>query len=137
MSTPRPGRAVRGSRTGRPIMAALDLLGRRWTLRVLWELRDGSAATFRELRDRCDKMSTSVLNQRLAELREAGLIGNKRRRLPPHKTRRGVAGGARAPGLLGKTLARDPAGGGVSEEIRRRALSDPLPGGAAAKNTNR
>ena len=55
-------------------MAALDLLGRRWTLRVLWELRDGSAASFRELRERCDKMSTSVLNQRLTELREAGLI---------------------------------------------------------------
>jgi DNA-binding HxlR family transcriptional regulator len=55
-------------------MAALDLLGRRWTLRVLWELRDGSPATFRDLRDRCDKMSTSVLNQRLAELRDAGLI---------------------------------------------------------------
>jgi DNA-binding HxlR family transcriptional regulator len=68
------GRAVRGSRTGRPIMAALDLLGRRWTLRVLWELRDGSPASFRELRDRCDQMSTSVLNQRLAELREAGIV---------------------------------------------------------------
>ena len=27
MATPRPGRRVRGSRTGRPIMAALDLLG--------------------------------------------------------------------------------------------------------------
>jgi DNA-binding HxlR family transcriptional regulator len=55
-------------------MAALDLLGRRWTLRVLWELRDGKAATFRELRERCDAMSTSVLNQRLAELRDAGLV---------------------------------------------------------------
>ncbi|HEV7693887.1 MAG TPA: hypothetical protein VGO52_23840 [Hyphomonadaceae bacterium] len=32
-------RKVRGSRTGRPIMALLDLLGRRWTLRVIWELR--------------------------------------------------------------------------------------------------
>ena len=74
VSAPSPGRAVRGSRTGRPIMAALDLLGRRWALRVLWELRDGSAASFRELRDRCDKMSTSVLNQRLTELREAGLV---------------------------------------------------------------
>ena len=37
----RPGRPVRGSRTGRPVMALLDLLGRRWTLRVLSELRDG------------------------------------------------------------------------------------------------
>ena len=74
MTTPRPGKPVRGSRTGRPIMAALDLLGRRWALRVLWELRDGNPLSFRELRDRCDKMSTSVLNQRLAELREAGLV---------------------------------------------------------------
>ncbi len=55
-------------------MAALDLLGRRWALRVLWELRDGRPATFRELRERCDSMSTSVLNQRLRELRDAGLV---------------------------------------------------------------
>ena len=74
MATPRPDQRVRGSRTGRPIMAALDLLGRRWALRVLWELRDGNPLSFRELRERCDAMSTSVLNQRLAELREAGLV---------------------------------------------------------------
>jgi DNA-binding HxlR family transcriptional regulator len=74
MTTPRPGRPVRGSRTGRPIMAALDLLGRRWALRVLWELRDGRPLSFRDLRERCDSMSTSVLNQRLAELREAGIV---------------------------------------------------------------
>ena len=55
-------------------MAALDLLGRRWALRVLWELRDGDALSFRELRERCDSMSTSVLNQRLAELRDAGVV---------------------------------------------------------------
>ncbi len=74
MTTPTPGKAVRGSQTGRPIMAALDLLGRRWALRVLWELRDGAPLSFRELRERCDSMSTSVLNQRLAELREARLL---------------------------------------------------------------
>ena len=73
MAVPRAGSPVRGSRTGRPIMAALDLLGRRWTLRVLWELRD-APLTFRGLRARCDAMSPSVLNQRLAELREAGLV---------------------------------------------------------------
>lgn len=73
MPTPRPGRPVRGSRTGRPIMAALDLLGRRWALRVLWELRDG-ALTFRALQERCDGVSPSVLNTRLAELRDAGLM---------------------------------------------------------------
>jgi len=54
-------------------MALLDLLGRRWALRVLWELRAGPA-TFRELRARCDDMSPSVLNTRLRELREAGIV---------------------------------------------------------------
>ena len=38
---PVPGTPVRGSRTGRPLMATFDLLGRRWMLRVLWELRTG------------------------------------------------------------------------------------------------
>jgi DNA-binding HxlR family transcriptional regulator len=73
MPTPRPGTRVRGSRTGRPIMAVLDLLGRRWALRVLWELR-GEALTFRALRARCDGMSPSVLMQRVGELRETGLL---------------------------------------------------------------
>ena len=54
-------------------MAALDLLGRRWTLRILWELRNGSLGA-RALRARCDDMSTSVLYERLGELRTAGLI---------------------------------------------------------------
>lgn len=54
-------------------MAVLDLLGRRWALRILWELRSTSL-TFRELRERCDGMSPSVLNQRLRELREAGVV---------------------------------------------------------------
>src|SRR6185436_20644032 len=66
---PRPGRPVRGSTTGRPLMAALDLLGRRWTLRILWELRDGPVG-FRDLQARCDAMSPSVLHQRLNELEE-------------------------------------------------------------------
>ena len=71
---PKPGNPVRGPRTGRPIMALLDLLGRRWTLRILWELRGGDAATFADLQHRCDAMSPSVLNQRVAELRDAGII---------------------------------------------------------------
>jgi DNA-binding HxlR family transcriptional regulator len=85
MPTPQPGRAVRGSTTGRPLMAALDLLGRRWALRILWELTDGPSGA-RELRQRCDAMSPSVLYQRLAELTEAGLVdqdGRGRYRLTP------------------------------------------------------
>jgi DNA-binding HxlR family transcriptional regulator len=54
-------------------MALLDLLGRRWTLRVIWELRDASLA-FRALQERCEGMSSSVLNQRLHELRGAGIV---------------------------------------------------------------
>jgi DNA-binding HxlR family transcriptional regulator len=72
-TTPLPGHPVRGSTSGRPLMAALDLLGRRWTLRILWELRDGSLGA-RALRARCDDMSSSVLYQRLRDLREAGLV---------------------------------------------------------------
>lgn len=65
--------AVRGSQSGRPIMALLDLLGRRWTLRLIWELRD-QALSFRALQAACSGMSPSVLNQRLAELREALIV---------------------------------------------------------------
>ena len=73
MDIPRPGRPVRGSATGRPIMAALDLLGQRWMLRLIWELRD-SPAGFRELQRRCEQMSSSVLSTRLGELTQAGIV---------------------------------------------------------------
>ncbi|NQD91639.1 helix-turn-helix transcriptional regulator [Pseudomonas sp. CrR25] len=73
MSFPQPGQAVRGSSSGRPIMVLLDLLGRRWCLRVLWELHQGPA-NFRELQKRCEGLSPSVLNTRLGELREACLL---------------------------------------------------------------
>jgi DNA-binding HxlR family transcriptional regulator len=56
-------------------MALLDLLGRRWALRVLWELRGEGPLTFRELQARCGDISSSVLNDRLRELREAAIVG--------------------------------------------------------------
>lgn len=64
---------IRGSRTGKPVMALLDLLGRRWTLRVVWELRDGPL-TSRALREACGGVSPTVLSDRTKELREARLI---------------------------------------------------------------
>lgn len=72
MTAPRPRRPARGSGSGRPIMALLDLLGRRWALRVGWELRDGPLG-FRELQDRCG-ISPSVLSTRLGELGGAGVV---------------------------------------------------------------
>lgn len=72
MKTPLPGQPVRSSTTGKPIMALLDLLGRRQALRILWELRDGGLK-FRPLQTACQS-SPSVLNARLKELRAANLI---------------------------------------------------------------
>lgn len=63
---------VRGSRTGRPIMVLLDLLGRRWVLRILWELHQGPKR-FRDLQEMTGA-SPSTINARLADLREARLV---------------------------------------------------------------
>src|SRR5947209_5259685 len=74
---PSPKSGARGSRSAsrasKPIALLLDLLGRRWALRIFWELRE-AGGTFRELRDRCGGVSPTVLNERLHELREAGIV---------------------------------------------------------------
>ena len=54
-------------------MALFDLLGRRWALRVIWELR-AEPATFRDLRERCGGLSPTVLIARLKDLRETGIV---------------------------------------------------------------
>ena len=73
MSPQTPDKTNRPRASTSPTRELLDLLGRRWTLRILWELREG-ALTFGELHERCDSMSTSVLSQRLGELRDAGIV---------------------------------------------------------------
>ncbi len=73
---PMPGRPVRGSATGRPIMAALDLFGRRGLLRILWELRGDAPLTFRALTAASD-LPPSTLNARLKELKAAGLLASE------------------------------------------------------------
>ena len=72
MKRPHPGRPVRGSRTGKPIMALLDLLGRRGALRITWELR-GGARSFRELLVAAET-SPGVLRNRLSELCAARIV---------------------------------------------------------------
>lgn len=54
-------------------MALLDLLGRRWSMRILWELKQ-ETGSFRALQERCGQLSSSVLNTRLSELKAAGLV---------------------------------------------------------------
>ena len=65
------------------IMALFDLLGRRWAMGVLWTLSEGGAMTFRELQDRCETISPSVLNQRLGELKQAGFVTRSARGYVP------------------------------------------------------
>jgi DNA-binding HxlR family transcriptional regulator len=65
-------------------MALLDLLGRRWTLRILWDLRNGPLR-FGQLQ--AEEISTSVLTERLRELEQAGIVermGGGRYALTPH-----------------------------------------------------
>lgn len=71
---PKPGQPVRGSRSGAPVMALFDLLGRRWAMGVLWSLAESGPATFRGLQERCETISPAALNQRLKELQEALLV---------------------------------------------------------------
>ncbi|MFB7616059.1 winged helix-turn-helix transcriptional regulator [Kitasatospora sp. NPDC056181] len=56
-------------------MAAMDLFGRRWALRIIWELRAGPVGA-RELLTRCAGLSSSVLYQRLRELTSGGIIAS-------------------------------------------------------------
>jgi DNA-binding HxlR family transcriptional regulator len=70
---PLPGKPVRGSKTGVPLMAALDLIGRRWALQIIWELYRKPLG-FRALREACTDISPTILSTRLKELRSASLV---------------------------------------------------------------
>jgi DNA-binding HxlR family transcriptional regulator len=67
--------STRGSKTGRPIMVLFDILGRRWSMRILWELNQKNH-TFNNLRRDCDDVSPSTLKLRLTELQEYDLVEN-------------------------------------------------------------
>jgi len=73
MSIPIPGKPVRGSKSGVPIMALFDLLGRTWAMGVIWQLQNGPY-TFRELQERCESIAPSILNSRIKDLKEAGIV---------------------------------------------------------------
>lgn len=73
MSLPTPGKPVRGSKSGNHLMALFDLLGRSWSMGIIWRLQEGSC-TFRVLQDRCESISPTTLNKRLKELTQAFLI---------------------------------------------------------------
>ena len=55
-------------------MVALDLLGRKWALRILWQLKDGEKKSSRVIQAECEITSPNVLTNRLRELREANIV---------------------------------------------------------------
>lgn len=69
--SPRPNAEV----SKQAINQAIDLFHRRWVLRLIWELR-GGALTFRQLQNACGEISPTVLNQRLAELRDVRVVAH-------------------------------------------------------------
>lgn len=73
MVIPTPGKPVRGSQSGAPIMAVFDLLGRRWAMGIIWNLSRGPE-TFRGLQSSCETISPSILNSRIKELKEAKIV---------------------------------------------------------------
>ena len=75
---PKLGQPVKGSQKGQPIMVLFDLIGRRWSMGILWNLADENR-TFRELQERCASASPTVLNTRLKELRAVGLVDKAER----------------------------------------------------------
>ena len=61
--------------TKNAVNATLELFQRKWLLRVVWELHLGPK-TFRALQEACDDLSPTVVNARLGDLREAGLVAS-------------------------------------------------------------
>jgi len=74
ISIPLPGTPVRGSKSGAPIMALLDLLGRRWALGIIWVLAERGPLSFNALQSGCETISPGVLNTRLKELTLARFV---------------------------------------------------------------
>lgn len=73
MPIPKPGKPVRGSKSGAPMMALFDLLGRRWAMGIIWQL-SGGCLRFSDLQERCTTISPTVLSSRIKDLTEAGLL---------------------------------------------------------------
>ena len=59
-------------------MVLLDFLGRRWVLRILWELREENLG-FRALQARCGNISPTILSRRLDEMRSMAIVSRDRK----------------------------------------------------------
>ena len=66
---------LRKAKTSSAMERALVLAGRRWTLRIVWELKAGPLS-FRGLQAACGNISPSVLADRLHELGGLEVVEN-------------------------------------------------------------
>lgn len=64
---------IRRAHTSASMAAALSVVGKRWALRIIWELRAGPL-NFRSLQAACGGISPSVLQARLHEWRNVEVI---------------------------------------------------------------
>lgn len=59
-----------------PVELALDIIGGKWKMPIIWRLREG-IKRYGELRKNLPKITHKMLTQQLRELEEAGLIERK------------------------------------------------------------
>lgn len=55
------------------IAEIIELLSKKWVMRIIWELR-AETLTFRQLQHACDDVSPTVLNQRLKLLKASQIL---------------------------------------------------------------
>lgn len=60
-------------KSSQPVMQLLELMGKKWMLRIVWELSK-EEMTFRELQAACGDISPTIINRRLKEMVEAKLV---------------------------------------------------------------
>ncbi len=64
---------LKWSRVDRPVILLLDVLGKKWAMRIIWELRS-ERLKFRDLQKKCDDVSPTSLNARIKDLRTLGIV---------------------------------------------------------------
>lgn len=68
-----------------PILYAMDLIGQKWKLPILWYIADKGPIRYNELRRDVVGITPTMLTKCLGELEEAGLIERHQfPEIPPH-----------------------------------------------------
>ena len=57
-----------------PILHALDIVGQKWKLPILWYLHEQPATRYNELKRRIPGITNTMLTKSLRELEKAGLV---------------------------------------------------------------